>query len=813
VAILAALAGVCARAAGGGATAAGPSQPAPGPAYLVVELPSRRVVAEGRPDVLGNAVPPGSVIKMATLIAAIEDGLVDDSTRIACRRSITVDGKRLTCVHPDPHRPLSATEALGYSCNVFFATVSQRLRRSSLDATLVRMGLPPLAAEAPTASGALGLSGLRATPRQLLEAFLRVVGSSRVDISLADTTRGMLRRGLEMAARSGTASALAAAGFSGLAKTGTAPMPGGGYCGIVTALVNSELPTHAIVVVVPGGAGADAAELAARLLARHGAPRRSETVRVGIARRGGGYDVRPMALETYVSRVVAGEMDEAAFPALEAMAITARTFVAANRGRHAAGGFDVCDLTHCQVLARATRATDAAALATSGQVLVDQGQPAQVFYSSWCGGHTETPSHAWPGARDLAWLPARPDPTCADEPPWTVDLAEPRLRRALEAAGLKGSGVSVMSVASRHASGRVAQLRVAGMAPDLVDANAFRTAAGRLLGWQMVKSTMFDVRRSSSGYVLTGRGSGHGVGLCIRGAMNRASRGAVRAEILAAYFPGLTVASRVPGPPGEDLRRPEASYLFTAAAHFQVAIGPGGGQVFTMEAGSEDPASIVRGMPGPRATLDAYGVSAPESPAFATAPAHVGSGEAMPKAKEPSIRVHLPEAERRFLTDVRDLATRLLDAIARKLGVPAPPGMDLRFHPTVEAYTRATGQPWWTAARTTGTRIDLLPLGVLQQRGILEPTLQHEFVHVLADPSLSGRPLWVREGLAMVLAGELTGQTTGRGEPRGHDGSACPPDADLRSPASADAWRRAYQAAGRCASRALSTGRRWQDLR
>jgi cell division protein FtsI/penicillin-binding protein 2 len=121
------------------------------------------------------------------------------------------------------------------------------------------MGLPPLAPGAPTASGALGLAGIRATPRQLLEAFLRVVGASRVDITLADTTRGMLRRGVEMAARTGTASALAAAGFSGLAKTGTAQMPGGGYYGIVTALVNTELPTHASVVVVPGGAGADAA--------------------------------------------------------------------------------------------------------------------------------------------------------------------------------------------------------------------------------------------------------------------------------------------------------------------------------------------------------------------------------------------------------------------------------------------------------------------------------------------------------------------------------------------------------------------------
>ncbi len=172
----------------------------------------------------------------------------------------------------------------------------------------------------------------------------------------------------------------------------------------------------------------------------------------------------------------------------------------------------------------------------------------------------------------------------------------------------------------------------------------------------------------------------------------------------------------------------------------------------------------------------------------------------MPKAMASSIRVHLPESERRFLTDVQDMATRLLDALARKLGVPAPSELDLRFHPTVEAYSRATDQPWWTAARTTGTQIDLLPLGVLQQRGILEPTLQHEFVHVLAAPVLSGRPLWVREGLAVVLAGELTAQPTGRGEPRDHYGSACPPDADLRSPTSADAWRRAYEAAGRCLS-------------
>ena len=80
------------------------------------------------------------------------------------------------------------------------------------------------------------------------------------------------------------------------------------------------------------------------------------------------------------------------------------------------------------------------------------------------------------------------------------------------------------------------------MVPDHLDASAFRTAAGRLLGWQTVKSTLFEISRTATGYVLTGRGAGHGVGLCVLGAVNRARGGAGRDDILAAYFPGLRAA-------------------------------------------------------------------------------------------------------------------------------------------------------------------------------------------------------------------------------------------------------------------------------
>lgn len=714
------------------------AQPAPGPAFRLIQLPSGRAIVESRPDLLATPVAPGSLAKLAALVALYEQGFGD--VRIACTRRTVVDGKVLTCVHPDLHRPLTPAEAVGHSCNTYFGVLAQRLSRQSLDAVLVRLGLGPIAPGAPVASAAVGLGGVRATPAQLLEAFLRVVDASRVRVAMPEGARRAIRAGTDVAARTGTAAALAEAGFSGLAKTGTAPMPGGGVLGLVTAVVNTELPTHAIVVVAPGAAGADAAAIAADLLSRHGAPRGRAAVRVGVARTDGVYDIRTMAIEDYVSRVVAGEMGADARPAaLEAMAITARTFVRGQRGRHEREGFDVCDLSHCQTLGTPAASTDAAARATEGLVLRDHGMVAEVYYSASCGGHTERPSSVWPGARDAPHLPARPDPWCGGGPSWRSEIVEPDLRRVLQAAGLRGGEVSRFLVAARSGSGRAARLAVGGMTPDEVGAGRFRTAAGRLLGWRTVKSTLFDVTRTATGYALTGRGSGHGVGLCVLGAMNRARGGGTCEEILAAYFPGLQVA------PGESAGQPR----------------PDGGT-------------------------------------------SAGAGR---------VRITLPESERQHLGELRRLASAVLRELSTWLGRPPPPVLDVVFHPTAEAYARATGQPWWTAGASRGTRIDLLPRGVLASRSILIPTLRHEIAHVLADPELAGRPLWVREGLAAHLAREGPASADGLGGTRAPAGAPCPSDQTLRSRDSAEAWRRAYDAAGACVARALAAGSTWRDLR
>ena len=232
----------------------------------------------------------------------------------------------------------------------------------------------------------------------------------------------------------------------------------------------------------------------------------------------------------------------AAEAAQEALAITARTFALANRNRHRAEGFDLCDTTHCQVLRPATAAATRAAKATSGRVLLHEGQPAYVFYSAWCGGKTELASQVWPGAIDYDHR-SRDDEPCEDEPEWTSVLRTADIENALRAAGLSGERLRNVRVRDRNRSDRVTRIRVDGFTPREISGHEFRMAIVAAAGPHSMRSTAFDVDRTRDGYRFRGRGYGHGVGLCVIGAGRRAARGAGAEEILRFYFPRLTVGS------------------------------------------------------------------------------------------------------------------------------------------------------------------------------------------------------------------------------------------------------------------------------
>lgn len=514
---------------------------------------------------------------------------------------------------------------------------------------------------------------------------------------------------------------------------------------------------------------------------RGSAPTESAEIRVGVLKTGGGYAVANMPMETYVARVLAGEAVRDSQPAaLEALAITIRTFALANRGRHRADDFDLCDQTHCQVFRTATAATERAARATAGRLLLRNGEPASVYYSASCGGRTQRPSDVWPGADDPPYLPSKDDEdACQSAPAWDAVLREADVRRALRAAGFRGE-LHDVTIASRNASGRVARLKLDGLRPEQISGQDLRVAVGRTLGWQHIKSTAFDLRKTDGSYRFSGHGSGHGVGLCVIGSARLAERGTNAEDILARYFPGLEIG------PGAGAR---ASATRSAAGGNQVGSAPRAGRD---QAGTK-PA------PGRGQTPSA----APRTGPRATAP-----------VVEPDVLVSLPDDDEGERGAIVKQTLKARDDLARTLGVPAP-RVTVRFHPTTDDYERVTGQAWFTSGAVVHNELHLLPLAVLRDRGVLERTIRHELVHVMADAALGKRPAWVREGAAIYFAGEpmIPGEPRQRPAFNPESRGSCPDDNELLHPVSVGALSNAYARARACFAKQMQAGKTWRDVR
>ena len=715
------------------------------PAYFVRGLDDARERREARADILDTPVHPGSIVKTIALVAALERGIITPSSTHVCRRVAKADGQTFTCAHPDLKRPLSAAEALAYSCNDFFVSLAPRLPREALNATRIAAGLPPIATTARMSSAILGLEGPKTTPRALIDVMTRLTGAGKdKPVPMSAATKTVLLEGLRGAADYGTASEFKASGVSAMAKTGTILMPNGNALGLVVALTPADKPTRAIVVAAPGGAGMDAAAIAAAELKAPFAPATPASIRLGRTLADGRTRVETLNLDDYIAQVLAGEgQPKAADAAQQALAITARTFALANRNRHRSEGFDLCDTTHCQVLRAATAITRRAADGTSGRVLLHRGQPAFVFYSAWCGGKSELASQVWPGAIDYAYEPSLEDEECEDEPGWQSEVRVDQIERALRAAGHRGTRLRNLRIVSRNTSGRVATIGVDGFTPATMNGNDFRMAVGRVAGWQTVKSTAFELDRTSTGYRFEGRGFGHGVGLCVVGAGKRAGKGATANDILKFYFPGLTIGNVAPA--------------------------------MTSARPSSTP---------------------PVSPASPALPAT-------------DVALALPGNEEGERQSLIALIRRSRDEVAKTTGESPPARLRVTVHPSVESFSRATGQPWWVSGATEGASIDLLPITILRQQGQLERTIRHEVTHALLDASLQKRPMWVREGAAAYFA---------RPQPlmkpdRKPDRVECPTDAELSRPVSAGAQRDAYARAEMCFGRAIADGKRWDQIR
>lgn len=203
--------------------------------------------------------------------------------------------------------------------------------------------------------------------------------------------------------------------------------------------------------------------------------------------------------------------------------------------------YDLCDSTHCQLLhwgelsARHASA-HAATLATAGETLWFHGTRAFAYFSKDCGGRTASPAEIWPRARPLSYLPSIPDRFCTSGAgrEWSSELTRAELSSALASAGISSPGWQHLTVERRGESGRAITLR---LDEAQVSAETFQLAVGQKLGWNRIPSTWFEVSQQGDRFFFHGRGWGHGVGLCQKGAAAMAAEGHSAQQILQQYFP------------------------------------------------------------------------------------------------------------------------------------------------------------------------------------------------------------------------------------------------------------------------------------
>src|SRR5262245_10215052 len=598
-------------------------------AVIVIDPQSGRLRAVVNPRLaFEQTFPPGSAIKPFTALAALRAGLIDLEFAHRCRKRYARGDFEIVCSHPASNFPFGLSQALAYSCNDFFARLSERLSEGSFNSTLVAFGFgEKTGVNANESSGelprgewgtrdALGESDhLLVTPVQLITAYAALVNGGhlyrpqrstdhnlipqdRLRLNIAPEHRAALIEGMRGSVKYGTASKAGLGSLQGyvFGKTGTSTSSvrwrtQGWFVGFAAekspvGSPRAERVALGVLVFLKRAHGSQAAEVAkpifdCGLRIEEGGLKKSAlgTVPGAVATgsSGKGYALihpvatapgtvpqaqptikvrsvsenvtRELPLEEYLVGVLAAESSvEDEIEALKAQAVVSRAFALKNLGRHAREGYDFCSTTHCQrfTFPKAKGAIKGAARRaveeTAGVVMSDPlGNIVDAYFHAACGGMTANIETLW-GAPAPSYLRGVRDDFCATMPHrrWAQKIPANQLAKALQGDERTNVGARLVSIAvtRRDATGRAEALTIEGARRRLVRGWDFKLIVGRVLGWQMIKSSRFEVSRVGGDFSFRGSGFGHGLGLCQEGAHVAARRGMGYRQILNHYFPG-----------------------------------------------------------------------------------------------------------------------------------------------------------------------------------------------------------------------------------------------------------------------------------
>jgi cell division protein FtsI/penicillin-binding protein 2 len=230
-------------------------------AIILLSLPEGRVLHEHGGAVLARKFHGCSVYKPLTAYALLKEGLVKPEETVTSSRKIAVGRYGVTLVSPyeEPGQPLDLARALAVSANSYFYVMGARIETERLVGYYQQMGLegcvtPPVTPEEKAAFPAHGGKNVSASARDLKPYLIRLATDPSEEMAA-------VRRDLRLAVREGTGRAADVEGMDVCGKTGWL-----NGCGMFVAFAPEQKPSLGIVVVLPGGTGAEAAAVAGQVL-------------------------------------------------------------------------------------------------------------------------------------------------------------------------------------------------------------------------------------------------------------------------------------------------------------------------------------------------------------------------------------------------------------------------------------------------------------------------------------------------------------------------------------------------------------------
>ena len=271
-------------------------------------------------------------------------------------------------------------------------------------------------------------------------------------------------------------------------------------------------------------------------------------------------------MEDYMRGVLPYEMDNS-FPleALKAQAVAARTYALKKMSAQAAT-YDLVDTTSDQVYNGTPAGNDRCVQAvqeTSGIVGTVNGEYMASYYTASNGGQTESVANAW-GSGSYSYLQLRDDPydlrnsaSIAKSVTFYRDgttsiSALTELLRTEAAAKVGASSVRITGIT--HVQPHSPKYDEPSRVYKKVDVGLVLSNYGNVtvtldyfnqieslcaLSINVLKNETLAVTQTESGFKLTARRYGHGVGMSQRGAQQMAREGLTYDQILQFYYPGL----------------------------------------------------------------------------------------------------------------------------------------------------------------------------------------------------------------------------------------------------------------------------------